>query len=77
MEGELPGAAVAHVGAACAHNARRFPVGAPGGCLNLVFGAALLVTPFVFEAHAAQAIVSWLCALIALSLPRGALSRVS
>jgi nucleoside-diphosphate-sugar epimerase len=65
----LIGALVITVSAiACAEVAR------PARFLNLVFGAALLVTPFVFEAHAAQAIVSWLCAvaLIALSLPRGA-----
>jgi hypothetical protein len=66
----LIGALVITVSAiACAEVAR------PARFLNLVFGAALLVTPFVLEAHAAQAIASWLCAvaLIALSLPRGAI----
>jgi nucleoside-diphosphate-sugar epimerase len=42
--------------------------------LNVIFGAALVITPFVFDAQAPQAIASWLCAvaLIALSVPRGA-----
>jgi hypothetical protein len=69
----LIGALIITVSAiACAEVARQ------ARFVNVIFGAALLVTPFVFDAQAPQAIASWLCAvaLIALSVPRGAvLSR--
>ena len=53
---------------ACAEVAR------PARFLNVVFGLALLVTPFVFETTTAGLVASGLCglALIGLSLPRGA-----
>lgn len=56
---------------ACAEVAR------PVRFLNAIFGLALLVTPFVFETSTAGSIASGVCgvALIALSLPRGAVHR--
>ena len=52
---------------ACADVAR------PARLVNVALGAALLVTPFAFDAGTAHRVASIACglALIALSLPRG------
>ncbi|MGQ0654159.1 MAG: NAD-dependent epimerase/dehydratase family protein [Betaproteobacteria bacterium] len=51
---------------ACAQIAR------PARYVNVLLGAALLVTPFLYDTGPPQAIASWICAtaLIALNLPR-------
>ena len=48
-------------------------VARPARFLNIIFGMALLITPFAYSAGTASMIASWICglALIALSLPRG------
>jgi len=53
-------------------------VARPARFLNGVFGLALLVTPFVFDADLVAAAASWVCgaALIALSLPAGRIQHV-